>query len=141
MHRRRVAQLAVGLVGLSTLPLGGQAAFAPRSFYDDFPLGRGWVAMVGGGYDEHLVRDVGGLFLAMALLSLWAWWRPALVRPVAVAWLGQGLLHLTYHLGHLQHFSSVDGAGETVALAVVPVLAVVALWADATAAGPAGSAG
>ena len=46
------------------LGVGLQALFTPRSFYDDFPLGRGWVAM-DGPYNQHLVRDVGSLNLAL----------------------------------------------------------------------------
>ena len=40
-----------------------RAASPRRSFYEDFPLGRGWVEALPA-YSEHLVRDVGGLFLA-----------------------------------------------------------------------------
>ena len=47
--------------------VGLQALFAPRSFYDDFPIGRGWVAM-DGPYNQHLVRDVGSLNLALVVL-------------------------------------------------------------------------
>ena len=44
----------------------------PRSFYDDFPgAGRTWVA-VDGPYNEHLVRDVGGLNLALAFVAVLA---------------------------------------------------------------------
>ena len=133
MDRQRIAQVAVGVNGVFALPLGLQAAFTPRSFFDDFPLGRGWVAMVGGSYDEHLVRDVGGLFLALAIASIWAWWRPQLVRPLAVAWLLQGLLHFTFHLRHLQHFEGFDKVAQTASLATIPAVAAIALWADATA--------
>lgn len=52
------------------LPTALQAAFAPRSWYDDFPLGRGWIAAEGSTYDEHLVRDVGVLFLALIIVSM-----------------------------------------------------------------------
>ena len=60
MQRITLAVLAVqGLV------LGCWAAFAPRSLYDDFPgFGHHWV-VVDGPYNEHLVRDVGSLFLAL----------------------------------------------------------------------------
>ena len=133
MDRRRIAQAAIGLNGLFALPIGVQATVAPRSFYDDFPLGRGWVALLGGTYDEHLVRDVGSFFLALAIVSVWAWWRPSLVRPMAVAWLVQGLLHLVFHLRHLQHFTGIDKVGQTASLATIPILAAVALWADVTA--------
>src|SRR5437764_15424176 len=103
MRSPLVARVCVALIALMFLPAGLQGAFAPKSFYDDFPIGRHWVAIVGPAYNEHLVRDVGGLFLAMCIVSFWAWWRPALCLPVAVAWLVQGGLHLTFHLDHPHH--------------------------------------
>ena len=57
-------RLLLWLLALGNLGVGIQAAFTPRSFYDDFPLGRGWVAM-DGPYNQHLVRDVGSLNLAL----------------------------------------------------------------------------
>ena len=48
---------------------------SPQSFYDDFPgLGRAWVS-VDGPYNEHLVRDVGALNLALLVLFVVAWVR------------------------------------------------------------------
>src|SRR3954451_21930753 len=54
---------------ISSFLVGFQALFTPRSFYDDFPLGRGWVHM-DGPYNQHLVRDVGSLNLALVVLVL-----------------------------------------------------------------------
>ena len=68
------------LAGIQALD-GLYALFAPRSFYDDFPLGRGWVAALPG-YSEHLVRDVGGLFLATGAVLLAAAW--TLERRLAI---------------------------------------------------------
>ena len=115
------------------LPAGLQAAFTPKSFFTDFPLGRGWIAHTGDVYNEHLVRDVGALFLALIVVTVWAAWRAASggasLRPVAVAWLLQGGLHLAYHIGHLDGFGTADKVGLVGSLVAVPVLAVVALWA------------
>ena len=48
------------------------AQLAPRSCYDTFPLpGHRWIAS-SGAFNEHLVRDVGGLYLAMTVVSVWA---------------------------------------------------------------------
>ena len=79
------ARVCLGATGLFMLPAGVQAAFAPRSFFDDFPLGRGWIAAEGGGYDEHLVRDVGVLFIALILVTVWAAWKRQAETPVAIA--------------------------------------------------------
>ena len=66
------ARVCLGAIGLFMLPAGVQAAFAPRSFFENFPVGRGWIAAEGGSYDEHLVRDVGVLFLALVIVTLWS---------------------------------------------------------------------
>ena len=49
-----------GLLGLGLVQLfdGLYALLAPRSFFDSFPLGRGWVEALPA-YNEHLTRDVG----------------------------------------------------------------------------------
>lgn len=65
MSYRRMKRWALTLVAAFMLPTAIQAAFAPRSWFDDFPFGRGWVS-AGGTYDEHLVRDVGVHYLARA---------------------------------------------------------------------------
>ncbi len=66
------------LIALFMLPVGVQAALFPRSFFEDFPLGRGWVAATGGPYNEHLVRDnVGVLFVALIVATAWTAWTRA----------------------------------------------------------------
>jgi hypothetical protein len=129
MNRQRIERVALGLIAVSMLPAGLQAAFAPRSFFDDFPLGRGWIAHEGDAYNEHLVRDVGALFLALIIVTAFTLWRHRPARPVAAAWLVQGTLHLVYHAGHLDGFETVDKVGLIGSLVSVPVLALVALWA------------
>ncbi len=129
MNRRRVEQVALGLIAVFMLPAGLQAAFAPRSFFDDFPLGRSWIAHQGDAYNEHLVRDVGALFLALVIVTGWTAWRRGPSRPVAMAWLVQGVLHLVFHAGHLDGFDTVDKIGLIGSLVTVPVLALIALWA------------
>jgi hypothetical protein len=118
------------LIAVLMLPAGLQAAFAPASFFDDFPLGRGWISAGGANYDEHLVRDVGALFLALVIVTLWSAWRREAMTGVAIAWLVQGVLHLAYHAGHLDGLDDADRIGLIVSLALVPALALVALWAS-----------
>jgi hypothetical protein len=127
-----LARVCLGTIGLFMLPAGVQAAFAPRSFFDDFPIGRGWIAAEGGSYDEHLVRDVGVLFLALIIVTLWAVWRGEFLLPVAVAWLVQGVGHFAYHVGHLDGVDGVDRVGLLGSLVVIPVLAALALGAIVT---------
>lgn len=132
LSRVGTARLCLGAIGLFMLPAGLQAAFAPRSFFDDFPVGRGWIAAEGGSYDEHLVRDVGVLFLALIIVTFWAAWRNEFLVPVAIAWLVQGVGHLAYHVGHLDGVAGADRVGLVGSLVVIPALAALALGAIVT---------
>lgn len=120
---------ALALIAVLMLPTAMQATFAPRSWFDDFPLGRGWISAEGGAYDEHLVRDVGVLFLAMVIVTAWATWRDELTAAVSIAWIVQGVLHFVYHVGHLGGLGVADKVALVVSLATIPVLAVIAWWA------------
>ena len=117
----------VALLGAMYVPAALQASAFPRSFYDDFPLGRGWIAGSGGAYNEHLVRDVGALFVALVIASLWTARNRALIAPVSVAWLALGVLHAAFHFDHLDELSGVDQVLLASSLLVVPVLSVAAL--------------
>jgi nucleoside-diphosphate-sugar epimerase len=124
-----LATLGVLVLGLSALSLGVYATFLPRQFYDDFPFGRGWVA-ADGPYNEHLVRDFGGLNLGLAVVAAIAvvvggrW----LLRAAAGSSLAFGLPHLAYHVGHLEHYATGDKVGNVVSLggSVLIALAVLA---------------
>ena len=115
------------LIAVFMLPVGVQAALFPRSFFEDFPLGRGWVVMTGGAYNEHLVRDVGVLFVALVVATAWTAWTREGDRAVAVAWIVQGVAHLAFHAAHLHHLSGGDQAGLLGSLILIVVLAVAAL--------------
>jgi len=128
MRMGRVARISLALIAVFMLPAGVQAAFMPESFYEDFPFGRGWIAAEGGPYNEHLIRDVGFLFIAMIIVTAWAVWRRTDPRPIAIAWLVQGVGHLVYHVGHLDGYDGIDKVGMVMSLATIPVLAGIALW-------------
>ena len=134
MDRRNIARWALGVIAVLMAPAGIQAAFAPRAFFDDFPMGRGWISVGDAAYDEHLVRDVGALFLALIVVTAWAVWRDEALTGVAIAWLVQGVLHFTYHVGHLDGLDGADQVFLVLSLVLVPVLAVIALWASTTSA-------
>ena len=77
------------LLAATPLVVGVWALLLPRSFYDDFPSeGRDWVSALGP-YDEHLVRDVGALNLALCALLVFAAvvLEKRLVQAALVAWL------------------------------------------------------
>lgn len=127
--RERVVRILLVALGVPALVIGAWAAFAPRSFYEDFPgFGQLWVRP-DGPFNEHLVRDVGELNLALAFVTLAAavWCTPLLVRLVAGAWLVEGVPHLVYHLRHLDPLASDAKVSSIAGLVIGPVLAVVLL--------------
>ncbi|HEV2791790.1 MAG TPA: hypothetical protein VGV69_10865 [Solirubrobacterales bacterium] len=126
-----LARLSLILLCGSALLIGLTATLAPRSFYDDFPFLAHWVDLLPP-YNEHLVTDVGGLYLGFAVLFAWAAKtldRP-LVRATAVAWLLTGSLHLLFHAGHLDGFSTADAIAELTSLTWLLALPALALWAS-----------
>ena len=132
MDRQRTTRIPLGLIAVFMSPAAVQATLAPRSFFDDFPLGRNWISATGDLYNEHLIRDVGGLFTAMIIVTAWTLWRRHPTAPIATAWLIQGVLHAGFHLGHLDGYETIDKLGLVVSLATIPVLAAMALWAGRT---------
>jgi hypothetical protein len=128
---RLVQRILLVVLAITIAPVAIWASFAPRSFYADFPGGgRAWVA-VDGPYNEHLVRDVGALDLALLVLAVYALVSLArpLVRATALAYLVSGALHLAYHLRHLDLYDTGDQIANAVGLAVTPVVALVLLGA------------
>ncbi len=131
MHDR-LMRLGLIVLGVPALVIGIWAAFAPRSFYADFPgLGRTWVAP-DGPFNEHLVRDVGELNLALVVITAVAAYTlvPMLVRAVLAGWVVYSVPHLVYHLRHMSPFSTDDQVSIAASLALVPILAVVLFVID-----------
>ena len=125
----RAVLVAFGAVQLIN---GLWALLAPRSFYEEFPFGRGWIELLPA-FNEHLTRDVGGLYLATAGVFVGA----ALVMSRATviiacaSWLLFALPHAIYHAFNLDPFSAAD----VIASAVVLIGAVLLpAWALAAAA-------
>ena len=123
-----IARVSLWLLAVSSAATGLPAAIAPRSFYDDFPLGREWVAMLPP-YNQHLVTDVGGFYLAFAVLFAWAavTVRRELIVPLCTAWTLAAVLHFGYHVTHLDGWDVGDAVTQTVALALLLVLPVSAV--------------
>ena len=132
MSTRTTAALLAVLTA-SAVYVGGWAAVAPRSFYDSFPgLGRTWVSP-DGPFNEHLVRDVGAFYLALAVGGVLAlWWRERRVTLlVAAAWTTFSAPHLAYHLHHLGELPTVDAVGQGVTLGGTLALSTMLLLSSA----------
>lgn len=122
-----------GLVALAVVPavIGVWALAAPRGFYDAFPgTNTGWVSALGP-YDEHLVRDVGALNLALALLLLIAAARMtrSLVEAALVVAAVAALPHAIFHLTERGRLPLADAIVSDAGLVLVVVLPLALLWA------------
>jgi hypothetical protein len=126
MTYRRWARIALGYLSLVSLEIGLWAQLAPRSFFDHFPgLGRAWVR-VDGPYNEHLVRDVGGLNLGLAavlIIALVTLSRPTIIAA-SVASLLYGIPHLVYHIVNTDDLDTGDVAVSLGGLALFAVLPI-----------------
>jgi hypothetical protein len=128
MNQTTTIRIALGYLALSTGIVGVWATSAPRSFYDDFPgLGQVWIA-VDGPYNEHLVRDVGTLSLALTVITVLAMFRPhrALVRIVAVGALVNSVPHFAYHV--LTSPDGLSGPERTASLVALASLVAVPVY-------------
>lgn len=114
---------AVGALGAAQVANGAWASLAPRSFYGEFPFGRGWVEALPA-YNEHLTRDVGALFLATGFVLLAAAWWPErrLIAIALVSYLLFSIPHAAYHLHHLDVYGTGDAIANVIALAVTVLL-------------------
>jgi hypothetical protein len=116
----RAALVVLGIVQLLD---GLYALLAPRSFFDDFPLGRGWVEALPA-YNEHLVRDVGGLFIATAVVLLAAarTMDRRLVIVACASFLCFSVPHMIYHLFNLGPYDTFDVVGNVLALSATVLI-------------------
>lgn len=131
MTLQRWVRIALGYQIVVAGQIGLWALFAPRSFYDSFPgLGRAWVA-VDGPFNEHLVRDVGALNLALTVLYCAAWVElsRSLVRVAGAAALVWGVPHALYHLFNTDGLDAVDLAISLSGLILLAVVGGGLLWA------------
>lgn len=117
------------------------AAFFPFGFFQNFPTPeRGWLLLFPP-YNEHMTRDFGfaGLpfvvVLAYALVVL----RRPVVRMVLIASLFFSVPHLIYHQLHV--IADSDVIVQLVSQLVPVLLALILLWINERANGPAGTTG
>lgn len=132
MTSRRILLAALCLLGVG---VGAWAMLFPASFYSDFPgFGFGSWVSEDGAFNEHLIRDVGELNLALAgagvvaLLARTPTTAAVAARVVAVAWLVYSIPHLLYHLAHLGGMPPRDALGEPIALSLSIVLSIPLLF-------------
>lgn len=122
-------RLGLLLLATSALPVGLWARISPRSFYEDFPAaGRHWVSALGP-FNEHLISDVGGGYLALGVMIAAAGilLGRTLVRVALVAWLAFAIPHFAFHLTTRETFSLADNLASLGGLGLVVLLPLVLL--------------
>lgn len=125
----KAQRIMLGYLGMTSLLIGAWAQFAPRSFYDKFPgLGRVWVA-IDGPYNEHLIRDVGGLNLALCAVLVFALvtMGRTMIQAAAIGSLLYGVPHVVYHIANHSGLDTGDAVASIGGLAVFAVLPLLLL--------------
>ncbi len=119
-----VHRVCLAILTFTGLLVGVWAYLAPVNWYNTFPgLGLRWLPVLGP-YNEHFVKDVGAMYLAMAAVSVMAFCyvtNQALMRTAALALSIFNILHLIYHVTMLHMYGPLDAVLNMIALTVVTV--------------------
>ena len=108
-----------GLLVIAFAQLGAtlQALLTPRSFYNDFPLGRGWVHAYPA-YNDHLIYDYGaytlGAVVALVIAAIWLDRR--VVQLATVSWLVSATIHLVNHVVTVDRYGTGDAVANLTGL-------------------------
>jgi|1185.fasta_scaffold135284_2 hypothetical protein len=129
MRRPMLVRVLLFVLAWPAFLLGVWATLAPRNWYENFPgVGQAWIA-IDGSFNEHLIRDVGALNLALVTVTLVALVKldRTLVRTTAAAWLVYSLPHLLYHATHTDPFDTGDAIAALGGLTLDVVVPIVLL--------------
>ena len=131
MRSPNAARISLAILLLSAASVGLAATLRAARLLRRLPLPRATGSTCLPPYNEHLVTDVGGLYLGFTVLFAWAAWtlQPTLVRAACSAWLLTAALHLVFHATHLDDFDTADAIAEIASLAFLLVPPPVAIWA------------
>lgn len=128
MDHRFWLRVIFAYLTFQSLQIGVWALVAPQSFYDNFPGPRSWVS-VDGPFNEHLLRDVGALNIALAIVLVMAavklsWELIVAASAASLAW---GVPHLLYHLFNTEGLTAGDLVASLGGLAFFAALPIAAL--------------
>jgi hypothetical protein len=111
-YRYGLLVVAVGQLGATI-----QALVAPKSFYEDFPFGRGWVEAYPA-YNDHLIYDYGaytlGAVVALVIAAIWLDRR--VVQVVTVSWLVSATIHFVNHVVTVDRYGTGDAIANLTGL-------------------------
>lgn len=128
--RTGVVRAGLAVLALGTAVAGAWMYVAPRSFYAHWPT-----VADSGPFSQHLMSDVGGLNLALAVVlgSAAIWLDRRLTRVALTAVLVFSLSHLLFHLTHLTGLPAAGAAFLIANLALLPAIATALLVLTARA--------
>jgi hypothetical protein len=111
-YRYGLLVVAVGQLGATI-----QALVAPKSFYEDFPFGRGWVEAYPA-YNDHLIYDYGAYTLGavVALVIAAVWLDRRVVQVVTVSWLVSATIHFVNHVVTVDRYGTGDAIANLTGL-------------------------
>ncbi|MGW6743600.1 hypothetical protein ACWGDX_23250 [Streptomyces sp. NPDC055025] len=126
----KIRYASLGLLAVVGLYTGLWAYFSPKGWYENFPgFGRSWLPQLGP-YNEHLAKDDGAMFLALAVLAVITLRyvrNNRFVLTTGAVWLVFNVLHLIYHMQHLDMYETVDQILNAVLLSALVVLSLLLL--------------
>ena len=130
MNTTKLRYASLGLLAVTGLYTGIWAYFSPKGWHANFPgFGRSWLPQLGP-YNEHLAKDAGAMFLALAVLTIITLryiHNNRAVQMTGAVWLVFNLLHLIYHLQHLHMYQPSDQVLNVISLSALLVLSAVLL--------------
>jgi hypothetical protein len=111
-YRYGLLVVAIGQLG-ATL----QALVTPRSFYEDFPFGRGWVQAYPA-YNDHLIYDYGAYTLGalVALVIAGIWLDRRVVQVATASWLVSATIHFVNHVLTIDRYGTGDAVANLTGL-------------------------
>ena len=124
---RRGVRAGLVLLALPQLAIGVWALVSPTGWFENFPgAGNRWLPLYEGGFDEHLVTDVGSTFLALGVILVLAavWMDRRVVLAASVGYLVYQVPHAIFHFGADDVLSDGDQVANTIGLALALFLAV-----------------
>lgn len=119
-------RICLGVLGLSALAIGLPASFAPETFYTDYPFFTALIKLLPP-YNEHLITDIGGLYLGFGVMFSWSAIQPSrqLIVPLCTGWIVAQALHFAFHIGNLTGFTTTEAVVQQVGLGLYILLAIV----------------
>jgi hypothetical protein len=126
MDPARLVKLCLVILAIAALSVGLPALLIPEWFFDDYPAFTAWITLLPP-YNEHLVSDVGGLYLGFGILFIWALFKPSrqLILPVCGAFLVVQVIHFLFHVGHLGDYSTFEAISQTIGLSVIVLASLI----------------